>query len=602
MNAAVLDVAGLSVDLRTRSGPLHAVRDVSFAIAHGETLCLVGESGSGKSMTALALLNLLPRGAKRTAQRLVLNGKDVAGLNERKMRDVRGVAAGMIFQEPMTALNPVFPIGDQMTEGLIVHQPGTSTAEARERAVALLERCGIAEARRRLGQFPHELSGGLRQRVMIAMALMTGPSLLIADEPTTALDVTVQAQILGLLRELQREFSLAILFITHDLGLVERFAHRVAVMYAGQIVEAGTVEQIIGAPAHPYTQGLLACAPGRRTAGGNRLGFLPGMPPALTGDLAGCQFRFRCPVALARCDGDIPHQSAGAGHGYLCVQPAGTQTTHWAPAAARANDAAGSTAVLDARDIAVRYTLRGGWFRAAHPLDALKGVSIAIARGQVLGLVGESGSGKSTLARVVLGLEKPLRGTVALAGQPLDSLDRRARARAIQPVFQDPYSSLNPRLTVGTIVRSPLDILNLHTARERDAVVRRMLDVCGLAARMVDAYPSQLSGGQRQRVAIARALVTGPAVVVCDEPTSALDVSIQSQILNLLQDLQAELGLTYLFISHDLAVVRHMAHRVAVLYRGELVEQGTTADIFERPQHSYTQTLIAAAERKISAA
>jgi peptide/nickel transport system ATP-binding protein len=246
--------------------------------------------------------------------------------------------------------------------------------------------------------------------------------------------------------------------------------------------------------------------------------------------------------------------------------------------------------------------MRGAWFQRGHPLDALKGVSISIARGQVLGLVGESGSGKSTLARIVLGLEKPLRGTVTLAGQPLDAIDRRARARAIQPVFQDPYSSLNPRLSVGTIVRAPLDILELHPARERDAVMRRMLDLCGLAAHMADAYPSQLSGGQRQRVAIARALVTGPAVVVCDEPTSALDVSIQSQILNLLQDLQAELGLTYLFISHDLAVVRHLAHRVAVLYRGELVEQGETADIFERPQHPYTQTLLAAAERRIGSA
>ena len=601
MNAPVIEVEDLRVALATAGGTLHAVRGVSFAIARGETFALVGESGSGKSMTALSLLDLLPRNGSRTVARLRLDGTEIGALPEHALRRVRGNAAAMVFQEPMTALNPVLAIGEQMTEGLLAHEPSTSRAAAAERAIALLARCGVGEPARRLRQFPHELSGGLRQRVMIASALMTAPRLLIADEPTTALDVTVQAQILDLLRELQRDLDLAILFITHDLALVRRFAARVGVMYAGRTVESGPTGAVTAAPAHPYTRRLLACAPSLAAPRGHRLGFLPGLPPRLLGAPTGCQFRFRCDVALPACVGEPPRQATDAGVAYDCIHPeARPQAAPPVLAAARAGTGGASpdgaaAPLLRARGVTVTYRLRGGLFGRATTLTAVRDASLEIPPGRVLGLVGESGSGKSTLARVVLGLETPLTGEISIGGVALSSLDRRARARAVQPVFQDPYTSLNPRHTVGEIVRAPLDILDLHARAERPEVAAAMLERCGLPRHMLHAYPVQLSGGQRQRVAIARALVSGPRLVVCDEPTSALDVSIQSQILNLLQDLQAALGLTYLFISHNLAVVRHLAHRVTVMHRGELVETGEAEQIFADPQHPYTRQLIAAA-------
>ncbi|MBM3504923.1 MAG: ABC transporter ATP-binding protein [Alphaproteobacteria bacterium] len=595
----VLDVADLRVDLRTTAGVLRAVRGISFSIERGETFALVGESGSGKSMTALALLDLMPRNGRRQAERIVLDSRDLIRLDEDELRTVRGGTAAMIFQEPMTALNPVLSIGDQMTEGLLEHRPGTALGEARRRAVDLLTRCGVAEPERRLPQYPHELSGGLRQRVMIASALMTGPKLLIADEPTTALDVTVQAQILDLLRELQRAFDLAILFITHDLSLVRRFAHRIGVMYAGEIVESGVAEAVITAPSHPYTRRLIACAPDLAAKRGHRLGFLTGLPPRLLGVLDGCQFRFRCPVVQAACAGAIPQQRTATGVEYRCVQdPQGTAGQGVPERAAASSPHSVGESLLQARDVSVSYRLRGGLFDRSATIQAVRGASLTLARGEVLGLVGESGSGKSTLARVILGLEVPDEGSVTLAGTSMRAVDRRARARAVQPVFQDPYSSLNPRHTVGAIVRAPLDILGLHQPKDRARVVEQMLDRCGLPRHLFASYPAQLSGGQRQRVAIARALVSGPSLVVCDEPTSALDVSIQSQILNLLQDLQRDLGLTYLFISHNLAVVRHLADRVAVMYRGEIVESGDADQVFERPEHAYTQALLASAGRR----
>jgi peptide/nickel transport system ATP-binding protein len=602
VSAPVLAVEDLRVELATAAGMLAAVRGVSFSIARGETFALVGESGSGKSMTALALLDLLPRNARRAVAGLRLDGTELGGLDQPALRRLRGNAAAMIFQEPMTALNPVLTIGEQMTEGLLTHAPRTSRAAAARRAVDLLTRCGVDEPERRLPQFPHELSGGLRQRVMIATALMTGPRLLIADEPTTALDVTVQAQILDLLRELQRDLDLAILFITHDLALVRRFAARVGVMYAGRIVENGPTGAVISAPSHPYTRRLLACAPSLAAPRGHRLGFLPGMPPRLLGARSGCQFRPRCDVARADCAGEVPGHVTGAGVAYECVHApaavagaAGAPTTgapHPAPGPAPAETA---PPLLRARGITVTYKLRGGFLARATNLTAVRDASLEIPAGRVLGLVGESGSGKSTLARVVLGMETPQAGEVTIGGVALSTLDRRARARAVQPVFQDPYTSLNPRRSVGEIVRAPLDILGLHAPAERAEVAAAMLERCGLPRHMLRAYPVQLSGGQRQRVAIARALVSGPRLVVCDEPTSALDVSIQSQILNLLQDLQASLGLTYLFISHNLAVVRHLAHRVAVMHRGVLVETGDAEQIFADPRHPYTRQLVAAA-------
>ena len=590
---AVLEVEDLQVKIATRGGLLHAVRGVSFSIEQGETFALVGESGSGKSMTALALLDLMPRNGTREAKRLLLDGADIGHLGEKGLRLVRGDRAAMIFQEPMTALNPVLTIGEQLTEGLLLHHPGTGRAEAERRAIALLERCGIGEPAMRLKQYPHELSGGMRQRAMIAMALMGSPRLLIADEPTTALDVTVQAQILDLLRDLQREFDLAILFITHDLTLVEHFADRVGVMYAGELIETGPAAEVIAAPRHPYTSRLVACAPALDAPRGAQLGWLPGTPPRLIGNLAGCQFRFRCDRAVARCDGEIPWRAVDA-RGYRCVLAESPLSARSVPAKPEWSSATVPGApLLDLRNVTVAYQSGGSFFSRREPFLALRNATLLIPRGSTLGLVGESGSGKTTLARAVLGLEKPVSGDILIDGAPVLTLDRARRARAVQPVFQDPNASLNPRHTVLDIVRAPLDVRGDQTAVQREARARAMLERCGLAAYHFNAYPSQLSGGQRQRVAIARALVSEPSLVVCDEPTSALDVSIQSQILNLLVDLQREFNLTYLFISHNLAVVRQIADRVAVMLRGEIVEEGSAEAVFGCPQHAYTANLLA---------
>ncbi|NDA46127.1 MAG: ABC transporter ATP-binding protein, partial [Alphaproteobacteria bacterium] len=506
----VLDVEDLHVRLATRNGPLHAVRGVSFSIEQGETFALVGESGCGKSMTALSLLDLMPHNGKRDAKRLRLDGVEIGALAEPALRRIRGERAAMIFQEPMTALNPVLTIGEQLIEGPLLHHSDLSPAQAERRALDLLERCGISQPAMRLKQYPHELSGGMRQRAMIAMALMGSPRLLIADEPTTALDVTVQAQILDLLRDLQRELNLAILFITHDLTLVQHFAHRVGVMYAGELVETGTAQEVISAPRHPYTARLVACAPGLDVPRGAQLGWLAGLPPRLTGDLSGCQFRFRCAEARADCDGEIPWRLMGS-RGYRCVLETPPQPSPKARSAAPVS--APETAVaplLELRKVSVAYQSYGALFTPSQSFVALKTASLVVARGTTMGLVGESGSGKSTLARAVLGLEKPISGEILIGGRSVGSLESASRARAVQPVFQDPNASLNPRHIVLDIVRAPLDVLEDGSARDREARARAMLERCGLASYHFNAYPSQLSGGQRQRVAIARALVSGP--------------------------------------------------------------------------------------------
>jgi len=592
---AVLDVEDLHVRLATRNGPLHAVRGVSFSIEQGETFALVGESGCGKSMTALSLLDLMPHNGKREAKSLRLDGVEIGTLAEPALRRIRGERAAMIFQEPMTALNPVLTIGEQLIEGPLLHHSHMSLASAERRALELLERCGINQPALRLKQYPHELSGGMRQRAMIAMALMGSPRLLIADEPTTALDVTVQAQILDLLRDLQREFDLAILFITHDLTLVQHFAHRLGVMYAGELVETGTAQEVISSPRHPYTSRLVACAPALDTPRGAQLGWLAGIPPRLMGDLSGCQFRFRCEDASADCEGEIPWRDMGA-RAYRCVLETSPDSGQKSVSARQAMAPATLDApLLELRNVTVAYQSTGALFTRSQPFVALKSASLMIPRGSTLGLVGESGSGKSTLARAVLELEKPVSGEILIGGRAVGSLDPASRARAVQPVFQDPNASLNPRHTVLDIVRAPLDVREDGSARERVARASAMLERCGLASYHFNAYPSQLSGGQRQRVAIARALVSGPSLVVCDEPTSALDVSIQSQILNLLVDLQSEFNLTYLFISHNLAVVRQLADRVAVMLNGEIVEEGDSESVLTHPHHAYTKRLLASA-------
>jgi peptide/nickel transport system ATP-binding protein len=598
-----LEVKNLHVGIAVAGGTLQAVRGVDLRVDRGETLCIVGESGCGKSMTSLALMGLLPPHATRTATSIRLLGEELVHAGEPRMRALRGNRIAMIFQEPMTALNPAYTIGNQLVEGILRHRRDIDRDSATARAVELLETCGIGQAARRMRQYPHQLSGGLRQRVMIAMALMTEPDVLIADEPTTALDATIQAQILDLLVRLQAKFSLAIILISHNLEVVRRIADRVAVMYAGKVVEEGDAAKVLAHPAHPYTRALLSCVPAdahRRP--GARLGYLPGTVPSLLGEPRGCQFFSRCAQAAPACGGTVPMQRAGEGHVYQCVVPIDAMRARTLPqeppAASCACDAPvaprATEAAIDIRGLEVSYAMRNGWFAPRSHLRALRGVNLSLMAGEALGVVGESGSGKSTLARIMLGLEAPTAGRVLLKGRPIGAYGRAERARLLQPVFQDPYASLNPRRSVAATIRLPLDIHGIGTGAARDQAVKHMMDLCGLPERVAQSLPSQLSGGQRQRVAIASALVMKPRIVVCDEPTSALDVSVQAQILNLLQDLRRELKLSYVVISHDLNVIRYLCDRVAVMYLGAVVEERPAQALFASPAHPYSQMLLAA--------
>ncbi len=596
---ALLEVEGLDVafpaSFGSGRGSLHPVRDLSLKLGAGETLGVVGESGSGKSLTALALMGLLPRGARRSARRLVFDGMDLTALGERRMADIRGRHLSMIFQDPMTSLNPAYTVGGQLTETYLRHHRATAR-QARERAAEFLERVGIAGAGKRLGQYPHQLSGGLRQRVMIAMSLICEPAVLIADEPTTALDVTIQAEILQLLLRLQGQLRMALILITHDLGIVARLASRVLVMYAGQAVETGTTSELFARPVHPYTQALLGCIPVRgQTPPGSPLFAIPGTVPSLGSTFHGCHFRNRCTYAHDACaQAPVPMRMRSPDRGARCVlpEPVGRPVQ---PAGGRPGRtvAAPGAPLLRLREVTRVFRVGSAFFGRQRALAAVDGVSLVIRKGEVLGLVGESGCGKSTLALILLGLLAPSSGTVSVDGAPLASLRRHAVARRIQPVFQDPFSSLNPQKVVCDIIGLPLRIHGLGTRAERDRQVRDMMDRVGLSRRHADLPPAHLSGGQRQRVAIARALIMRPELVICDEPTSALDVSVQAQILNLLLELQRELGLTYLLISHNLAVVEHLAARVAVMYLGRIVENGPAETVFRHPRHPYTQALLA---------
>ena len=600
----LLEVRGLRVQIDVPGGTLHPVRGVDFTLERGATLGIVGESGSGKSLTALALMGLLPARARVSAQALRLGERDLAALSSRDMaREVRGSRMTMIFQEPMTSLNPVYTIGRQLAETMLLHRTGTA-AEANARAIDLLERVGITGAARRLGQYPHQLSGGQRQRVMIAMALMNNPEVLIADEPTTALDVTIQAQILRLLAELQTELGMALILITHNLGVVSRIADRVAVMYAGEFVETGATARLFSAPRHPYTHGLLASIPQPGLVEpGSRLGSIPGIVPSMLGPMRGCAFAARCEYAREVCrEAAPPQRDPDPISSYRCVLDEAEIAVFQAKADAvsLAGDRAQTrgvppTPLLAAFDLHCRFDVKRGLFGRTRTLHAVNGVSLSIARGEIVAVVGESGCGKTTLARMLLGLIEPNRGHVALDGAPLADRSFRTIARHMQPIFQDPYSSLNPRRTLGEIVRRPLEVHGIGWPAERRRKVEEMMAKVGLPPRLVHSYPNQLSGGQRQRVAIARSIIMEPQIVICDEPTSALDVSVQSQILNLLLDLRDQLGLTYLIITHDLALVEHMATRVAVMYLGEIVETGDARELFAAPRHPYTRALLASA-------
>ncbi len=597
---SALDVSGLKTWLETAEGPLHAVDGVDFELRPGECFALVGESGCGKSMTALSLLRLLPEAGHISDGAVRLEGEDLLALPEAAMRSVRGRRIAMIFQEPSTSLNPVLTVGRQIVEVIERHTAVYGDA-ARARALELLAAVGIDDGERRFGEYPFQLSGGLKQRVMIAAALAADPEILVADEPTTALDVTIQAQILQLLKKLQAERGMAVLLISHDLAVVAQMAQRVAVMYAGQVVEVATREAFFRAPQHPYSQMLFAALPGAASRG-TPLAVIPGQVPSLTQAFGSCRFVERCGFAFDRCRSEPPALvPAGPDHLARCLLreagPSGARASARNVPAAHA-DAEPRPLLLEVADLKVHFPIRRGLLRrVVGHVKAVDGVSFGIRAGQTLALVGESGCGKTTAGKALLQLIRPTAGTVRFDGRELTQLTRsalRPMRAAMQIVFQDPYASLDPRMRVTDILAEGM--LSLGVARTATDIGRRvdaMLEQVGLPREAGKRYPHEFSGGQRQRIAIARALSVEPRLIVCDEPTSALDVSVQAQILNLLKDLQDRLGLAYLFITHNIAVVGHLAHEVAVMHRGRIVEQGPAQEVLFRPQHAYTRELLA---------
>jgi len=581
-------------DLVTGFGSTRVVDGVSFRVAAGETYALLGESGCGKSMTALSLMRLLPDGGRVTSGSVQLGETDVLALPERDMRRVRGGQMAMIFQEPMLALNPVIKVGEQIGEALSLHRKLAGPA-ARDAAQALLDAVGVPDAARRLDSYPFELSGGLRQRVMIAMALAGEPRLLIADEPTTALDVTIQAQVLDVLRRLKAERQMGMLLITHDLGVVAENADRVGVMYAGELVEEGARDAFFASPQHPYSRMLFEALP--RPGDGGRLTTIPGQVPPLDGSLDGCRFAPRCPHAVARCRSESPGWQAVDGQrvrchlaGALPARSAREVTAQTAPSA--------SQPLLQVEGLKVYFPIRRGLIqRTVGHVRAVDDVSLDIQAGRTLALVGESGCGKTTVGKALLRLIEPTAGRIALGGDVMTAKNATTLRRQAQMVFQDPFSSLNPRMRVADILLEGMDALGVGAASQRRDAVAHLLNQVGLPDDAGGRYPHAFSGGQRQRIAIARALAVSPRLVICDEPTSALDVSVQAQILNLLKDLQDSLGLAYLFITHNLAVVEYLAHEVAVMYLGRIVEHGAAADVLRAPRHPYTQALVSAVPR-----
>jgi len=612
---SLLRVANLRTWFNTQAGPLRAVDGISFEINKGETFALLGESGSGKSLTALSIMRLLPA-AGNVSGSVYLDGQDLMRLPEMEMRTIRGVRIAMIFQEPMTSLNPVLSVGEQIGEALLRHR-GLKGGIAFAKAVELLDAVGIVDPRRRYTEYPHQLSGGMKQRVMIAIALAGEPELLIADEPTTALDVTIQAQILDLMRKLQRDLGMAILLITHDLGVVSEMADRVAVMYAGQIVELAEREHFFSNPQHPYTKKLFDSLPGMGKRG-ERLAVIRGSVPPLTEIFTGCRFTPRCDYAWQTCKDRVPawitsdQTGAALSPGVLChlydpevaATKSAVQTTINLPntsvgieQSVGAKAAEKADALLQVRDLKVYFPIQKGLFkRTVGYVRAVDGVTLDIPKGRTLALVGESGSGKTTVGKGILQLVRPTSGSVQFGNTDLRKLQGealRARRADFQIIFQDPYSSLNPRMIVSDIIEEGMIVQGVGgTPGERAARVDKLLEQVGLNAQMKYRYPHEFSGGQRQRICIARALAVTPKLIICDEPTSALDVSVQAQILNLLKGLQEDLGLAYLFITHNLAVVEYLAHEVAVMYQGKIVEHGSVEQVLNHPQHAYTKTLL----------
>jgi oligopeptide/dipeptide ABC transporter ATP-binding protein len=593
-----LEVADLSTHIQLSRSVVQPVGNVSLAIESGEALGLVGESGSGKSMLGLSILGLLPPGGKIVGGSIKAVGRELVGLPESELRRIRGNDVAMIFQDSQSSLNPTKTIGEQVAEPVRLHRGG-SRKEATDRALEVLDLVGLPQPKERLGDYPHQLSGGLRQRVMIAIALACEPKVLIADEPTTALDVTIQAQILSLLDNLRDRLGMAMLLVTHDMGVVAGRTSRINVMYAGRIVETAPTATLFRAMRHPYTQALLGSIPRLEQDNTKALVTIPGIPPDLTDPPPGCRFAPRCPRATAECIENEPPLTGKGNHLFACWHPVEGPITRRPEIVSRAPAARAESKerLLEVVDIVREYPVTVGAVlqRKVASVKAVSGVTMYLDVGETLGLVGESGCGKTTLGKMIVGVEKPDSGRIALEGEEVFRLRGRALRRArrdLQMMFQDPFASLDPRMRVAAILREPLVIQKVENRKGQDRRVSRLLDEVGLPNNALERYPHEFSGGQRQRIALARALMLEPKVMVADEPVSALDVSIRSQVLNLMKRLQAEHGMASVVISHDLAVVKYLADRIGVMYLGKLVETGSGDDIYRRPAHPYTNALI----------
>ena len=606
-NSPLLDIRDLHTDIEIRSGVVHALSGVDLHVNPGETLGIVGESGSGKTMTALSLMGLLPQGGSVSSGQIILDGQDLTKLALKEKRKLRGTKVGMIFQDPLTSLNPTMKIGLQVCEPLRVHEK-LSKKEALERAVEILKRVGMPRPEVVINNYPHQLSGGMRQRVMIAMALVCKPRILIADEPTTALDVTTQMQILDLIDELRDEYKMGVILITHDLGVVAGHTDRVAVMYAGRIVETAPTKTLFTEPKHRYTSSLMAALPERALAAGTKLFSIPGAPPSLTNLPVGCRFAARCLWATDECRAGYPDLSGDETHTFSCFHP--VQEGDESPAVLQgkldSNKTDGAAAdvpqishetLLDVKEASREYESAGSGFfkREKGVVSAVDRVSITVKKGETYGLVGESGCGKSTVGRLIAGLEPPSGGAIELDGRDLATLKGRDAVRIhrdVQMMFQDSYAAMDPRMRIDQILAEPMSIQKTGNARQIAERILEILEQVGLTEEILDRYPHEFSGGQLQRIGFARSLTLAPDLIVADEPVSALDVSVQAQVLNLMKDLQQELGLSYLFISHDLAVVQYMADRIGVMYLGRIVEEGPASEVVKNPKHPYTKALI----------
>ena len=608
----IMQVRDLHVSFATEAGVCRAVRGVNFDLWRGRTLGIVGESGSGKSVTALSLIGLLDDNAKVTGS-IIMNGEELIGKTDEEMSEIRGERIAMVFQDPLSALTPMFTIGDQIAEGLITHHPDMSKQQIHDRCVELLELVGIPQPEERLSSFPHQFSGGMRQRVMIAIAIANNPDVIIADEPTTALDVTIQAQILDVLAKAQKETGAAVVLITHDLGVVAGAADDILVMYAGRPVERASIDDIFQHPSMPYTMGLLGAVPKPHIAASQRLVPIQGNPPSLVDIPKGCPFSPRCPLATPECSLSEPNLEvvdANSGHLASCrrlqeiidknmkytdVFPVpDLLPADWADVPRDQRPV-----TLEVDHLVKHFPLTGGGMfrRTIGQVAAVDDVTFKIRQGETLALVGESGSGKSTTLMEIMNLMKPEDGRIVVLGHDLAELKKKAERKALrkdlQIIFQDPMSSLDPRMPIYDVLAEPLKV-HKWSKEKINRRIGELMELVGLNPDYVDRFPAQFSGGQRQRISIARALATDPKVLLLDEPIASLDVSIQAGIINLLEDLQAKLKISYLFVAHDLAVIRHISDRVAVMYLGQVVELGETEDVFTHPRHPYTQALLSA--------